>query len=52
MRSSRLPRISKYCVVRALGALASSKVYAIEVPSIGICSIPLTLAGGTIPTAS
>ena len=51
---ARLPNISKYCVVRADGALAFflSKVYAMLTPSIGLCAMPLTIAGATIPVAS
>src|ERR1700749_3264534 len=50
----RLANISKYCVVRADGALAFSlsKVYAMLTPSIGFCAAPLTINGAGMPVAS
>ena len=47
-----LPSISKYCVFRVLGALASANVYFMLTPSIGFCVTPLTDAGCGRPTTS
>ena len=46
--------ISKYWVLRVDGALAFvlSKVYTMLTPSIGLCAMPLTIAGAAIPVAS
>src|SRR5215470_20289513 len=50
----RLANISKYCVLRADGALALvlSNVYAMLTPSIGFCAMPLTITGVGMPVAS
>src|SRR5262245_34772121 len=51
---ARFANISKYCVVRADGALAFalSKVYAMLTPSIGFCAMPLTINGAGMAVAS
>ena len=44
--------ISKYCVRLRSLAFASSNVYAMLMPSIGSCGMPLTTRGGVIPRIS
>src|SRR4051812_8899914 len=48
----RLPNISKYCVLRVEGASLLSHEYAMLVPSMGCCVIPLTMTGAWIVVAS
>ena len=46
------PSISKYCVLRVLGALPSANVYRMLTPSTGLWVTPLTDAGCGRPTTS
>jgi len=48
---ARFPPCSKYWVVRrsASDSALSGKVYAIEIPSKVVCSMPFTCAGGVDP---
>src|SRR6185295_10949688 len=50
---ARLPSISKYCVVCREDALAFalSHVYAMLMPSMGICLMPLIVSGWEMPAA-
>ncbi|MNV37196.1 hypothetical protein D3C71_1287070 [compost metagenome] len=48
----RLQKISKYWLVRCSGAPASSSASRKLRPSIGVCAVPFTLRGSSIPAAA